>query len=206
MITETLLEQNTTPDVVSNQEDELNKMPSAEENNLQQKNLEQINDENDTLLENPSDKTKSQTINVASTSQEKTIIVSESAIQPTLSSNMGPVELFKYFASSTPRMLFALYLLILFTWSYLQRSPLLLLSLGMVFGYLVRANTVTNEVKEKIVMIKDTKNLSSVEVGFGFKKIYYLYIYIHLMFKKNLKGLEISGKSKIDGTCNHTKN
>ena len=110
MITETLLEQNTAPDVVSNQEDELNKMPSTEENNLQQKNLEQINDENDTLLENPSDKTKSQTIDVASTSQEKTIIVSESAIQPTLSSNMGPVELFKYFASSTPRMLFVLYL------------------------------------------------------------------------------------------------
>src|SRR4051794_12124764 len=115
MISETLLEQNTAPDVVSNQESELNKMPSTEENNLQQKNLEQINNENDTILEDQSDKTKSQPINVTSTSQEKTTIVSESAIQPTLSSNMGPVELFQYFTSSTPRMLFVLYLLILFT-------------------------------------------------------------------------------------------
>src|ERR1044072_1673273 len=154
MISETLsdhIEQNTAPDVVSYEKNELNKMPEI--NNLQQKKLEQIINENDTLLENQSDKTKLQTSDVTSTPQEKTKIDSDIAIQPTLFSDMDPVELFNYLASSTPRMLFVLYLLILFTWSYLQRSPLLLLSLGVVFGYFVRANT---EVKEKIVMVKDT--------------------------------------------------
>ena len=158
MISETLsdhIEQNTAPDVVSYEKNELNKMPEV--NNLQQKKLEQIINENDTLLENQSDKT------ITSTPQEKTKIDSDIAIQPTLFSDMDPVELFNYLASSTPRMLFVLYLLILFTWSYLQRSPLLLLSLGVVFGYFVRANT---EVKEKIVMVKDTSiSKSSVEVS-----------------------------------------
>jgi hypothetical protein len=166
MISETLsdhFEQNITPDVVNNQKSEPNKMPEV--NNLQQEILEKINSENDTLLENQSDKTKLQTSDVTSTSQEKTKIDSDIAIQPTLFSDMGPVEIFNYFASSTPRMIFVLYLLILFTWSYLQRSPLLLLSLGVIFGYFVRANT---EVKEKIVITNISK--SSVEVGFWFKK------------------------------------
>ncbi|GBC06350.1 hypothetical protein RclHR1_06790004 [Rhizophagus clarus] len=137
-------------DVINNQENELNKAPEV--NNLQ---FEQIDHESDTSSEKQPDKTKSKTIDVTSTLQEKSIIF-ENVIQPTLSSSMGPVELFQYFVSSTPRMLFILYLLIIFTWSYLQRSPLLLLALGVAFGYLLRANTVTNEVKEKIVMVKDT--------------------------------------------------
>ncbi|RIA93058.1 PXA domain-containing protein [Glomus cerebriforme] len=152
------------PDVVNNQECELDNTPEI--NGLQQKKLEQINHEGDASSEKKSDNAKTKTIDVNSNLQEKTI-VSESVIQPTLSFNMGPVELFQYFVSSTPRMIFILYLLILFTWSYLQRSPLLLLSLGVAFGYFLRANTVTNEIKEKIVMVKDTsmsRNLSSVEV------------------------------------------
>src|SRR5947207_276127 len=156
MISESLsdhIEQNTLmmkdPDVVNNQENELNKTPEV--NNLQQKKFEQVNHESNTSSEKQSDKAKTKTIDVASTQQEKTII-SENAMQPTLSSSMGPVELFQYFVSSTPRKLFILYLLIIFTWSYLQRSPLLLLGLGVAFGYLLRANTVTNEIKEKIVM------------------------------------------------------
>ncbi|RGB24421.1 PXA domain-containing protein [Rhizophagus diaphanus] len=145
-------------DVVNSQENELNKTPEV--NNLV---FEKNDNESDTSSEKQPDKSKTKTINIISTLQDKSI-VSENVMQPTLSSSMGPVELFQYFVSSTPRMLFILYLLIIFTWSYLQRSPLLLLGLGVAFGYMLRANTVTNEIKEKIVMVKDTnisRNLSS---------------------------------------------
>lgn len=163
-------------DVVNSQENELNKTPEV--NNLK---FEKNDNESDTSSEKQSDKAKTKTINVISTLQDKNI-VSENVMQPTLSSSMGPVELFQYFVSSTPRMLFILYLLIIFTWSYLQRSPLLLLGLGVAFGYMLRANTVTNEIKEKIVMVKDTnisRNLSS-EVNFrdNFVFEYLLYYYL----------------------------
>src|ERR1700722_13473138 len=111
MISESLsdnIEQNTlmkAPEVLNNQESEHDK--TLEVNNLQQKKLEQINHESDTS-EKQSDKVK--TINL----QEKSI-APESVIRP-LSSSMGPIELFNYFVSSTPRMIFVLYLLILFTW------------------------------------------------------------------------------------------
>ncbi len=134
---------------VDDQEGELNTI--SEVNNLQQIDLEQINHVNDTSSKKQSDEIKSQPINVTSIQQEETTTVSKNMIQPILLSNAGPVDLLKSLVSSTPRKIFVLYLLILFTWSYLQRSPLILLSLGVAFGYLLRANTVTNEVKEKIV-------------------------------------------------------
>ncbi|CAG8714787.1 1318_t:CDS:2, partial [Funneliformis caledonium] len=151
-----------TSKVVNHQECEFNTM--IEVNNLQKK-PEQINHENDSSSQEQSNETKTQPL--TSIRQKKTTIISENGIQPMTPSDTGPVELFKYIFSSTPRMLFVLYLLILFTWSYLQRSPLILLSLGVAFGYFLRANTVTNEVKEKIVMVKDTnmsRSLSSVEL------------------------------------------
>ncbi|CAI2181370.1 15375_t:CDS:2 [Funneliformis geosporum] len=166
MISETLAEHSTltqATNVVNNPECEFNTM--TEENNLQQKKPEQINHENDSSSQEQLVETKTQPL--ISIQQEKTTIVSENMIQPTMTSDTGPVELFKYIFSSTPRMLFVLYLLILFTWSYLQRSPLILLSLGVAFGYFLRVNTVTNEVKEKIVMVKDTnmlRSLSSIEL------------------------------------------
>src|SRR4051812_25985660 len=114
MISESLsdhIDQNTSIkdlDVVNNQENELKKSPEV--NNIQLNNFEQIDHVSDTSSGKQSDKTKTRTIDVTSTLQEKSI-VSENVMQPTLSSSMGPVELFQYFVSSTPRKIFILYLL-----------------------------------------------------------------------------------------------
>ncbi|CAG8473418.1 8715_t:CDS:2 [Cetraspora pellucida] len=48
------------------------------------------------------------------------------------------------FFSTTSKVNLVLYLMIFFTWSYLQKSPLMLLILGCAFGYMLRCNSDTS--------------------------------------------------------------
>ncbi|CAG8575043.1 334_t:CDS:2 [Dentiscutata erythropus] len=55
------------------------------------------------------------------------------------------------FFSSTSKINLILYLIIYFTWSYLQKSSLILLILGCTFGYMLRNNDTSNQKKSLLI-------------------------------------------------------
>ncbi|CAG8486318.1 10133_t:CDS:2, partial [Scutellospora calospora] len=58
------------------------------------------------------------------------------------------------FFSTTSKINLILYLIIFFTWSYLQKSPLILLILGCTFGYMLRNNS--NTPNQKIFWMQES--------------------------------------------------
>ncbi|KAF0477925.1 PXA domain-containing protein [Gigaspora margarita] len=58
------------------------------------------------------------------------------------------------FFSTTSKINLILYLIICFTWSYLQKSSLILLILGCTFGYMLRNNDTSNQ--QKTLLVQET--------------------------------------------------